>query len=155
MYHYTDGGLRNVWLANGYEIKTTPYGEGVVFHNLEGLPRSICMALSRKASLLTGAEFRYIRSAGMLLSQPALGKLMGIDGQSVARWEKTGKVPRWADKLIRLLYTAHAEGNEPIAKAVERIKTVERLVKQKIVVKETRGQWRPSLHDDDTTQMSA
>ena len=143
MYHYTDGGLRNVWLANGYEIKKTPFGEGVAFHNLDGLARSICMALTRKASILTGAEFRYIRSAGMLLSQPALGKLMGIDGQSVARWEKTSKVPRWADKLLRLLYTAQAEGSEPIAKAVER------LVKQKIVVKESRGQWRPSLHDDD------
>ena len=151
MYHYTDGGLRNVWLANGYEIKKTPYGEGVTVHNLDGLTRSICMALTRKASLLTGSEFRYIRSAGMLLSQPALGKLMGIDGQSVARWEKTSKVPRWADKLVRLLYTAQAEGNEPIAKAVERIKTVERLVKQKIVVKESRGQWRPILQDDDVT----
>ena len=100
MYHYTDGGLRNVWLANGYEIKQTPYGEGVSFHNLDGLTKSICMALTNKASLLTGAEFRYIRSAGMLLSQPALGKLMGIDGQSVARWEKTSKVPRWAAHLL-------------------------------------------------------
>ena len=58
-----------------------------------------------------------------LLSQPALGKLMGIDGQSVARWEKTSKVPRWADKLLRLLYTAQAEGSESNAKAVERIST--------------------------------
>jgi DNA-binding transcriptional regulator YiaG len=149
MYHYTDGGLRNVWLANGYEITQTPYGEGVSFHNLDGLTRSICMALTRKASPLTGAEFRYIRSAGMLLSQPALGKLMGIDGQSVARWEKTSKVPLWADKLARLLYTAQVNGDEPIAKAVERIKTVERLIKQKIVVRESRGQWRPSLQDDD------
>ncbi|HEY7803935.1 MAG TPA: hypothetical protein VIC30_05820 [Orrella sp.] len=91
MYHYTDGGLRNVWLANGYEIKQTPYGEGVVFHNLDGLTRCICLALTRKPSKLTGAEFRYIRSAGMLLSQPALGKLIGIDGQSVARWEKTAR----------------------------------------------------------------
>jgi DNA-binding transcriptional regulator YiaG len=123
MYHYTDGGLRNVWLANGYEIKKTPFGEGMTFHNLDGLARSICMALTRKACLLTGAEFRYIRSAGMLLSQPALGKLIGIDGQSVARWGKTSKVPRWADKLVRLLYTAQAEGSEPIAKAVERIIT--------------------------------
>jgi transcriptional regulator with XRE-family HTH domain len=85
----------------------------------------------------------------MLLSQPALGKLMGIDGQSVARWEKTSKVPLWADKLARLLYTAQVNGDEPIAKAVERIKTVERLIKQKIVVRESRGQWRPSLQDDD------
>ena len=149
MYHYTDGGLRNVWLANGYEITQTPYGEGVSFHNLDGLTRSICMALTRKTSPLTGAEFRYIRSAGMLLSQPALGKLMGIDGQSVARWEKTSKVPLWADKLARLLYAAQVNGDEPIAKAVERIKTVERLIKQKIVVRESRGQWRPSLQDDD------
>jgi putative transcriptional regulator len=151
MYHYTYGGLRNVWLANGYEIKQTPYGEGVAFHNLDGLTTSSCIVLTKKAGVLTGAEFRYIRSAGMLLSQPALGKLMGIDGQSVARWEKTSKVPRWADKLVRLLYTAQAEGNEPIAKAVERIKTVERLVKQKIVVKESRGHWRPSLHDEGAT----
>lgn len=149
MYHYTDGGLRNVWLANGYEITQTPYGEGVSFHNLDGLTRSICVALTRKASPLTGAEFRYIRSAGMLLSQPALGKLMGIDGQSVARWEKTSKVPLWADKLARLLYAAQVNGDEPIAKAVERIKTVERLMKQKIVIRESRGQWRPSLQDDD------
>ena len=149
MYHYTDGGLRNVWLANGYEIKKTPYGEGVAFHNLDGLTESICIALTKKAGVLTGTEFRYIRSAGMLLSQPALGKLMGIDGQSVARWEKTGKVPKWADKLVRLLYLAKARSNEPISLAVERVNTVERLVKQKIVVKESRGQWKPSLQDED------
>ena len=149
MYHYTDGGLRNVWLANGYVIKKTPFGEGVAFHNLDGLTESICISLTKKAGVITGSEFRYIRSAGMLLSQPALGNLMGIDGQSVARWEKTSKVPRWADKLVRLLYTAQAEGNEPIAKAVERIKTVERLVKQRIVVKESRGQWKPSLQDEE------
>ncbi len=149
MYHYTDGGLRNVWLANGYEIKQTPYGRGVSLHNLDGLTRSICLALARKTSPLSGAEFRYIRSGGMLLSQPAMGKLMGIDGQTVARWEKTSKVPRWADKLLRLLYAAHAEGNEPIAKAVARLNTVERLVKQKIIVKTSRGQWRPSLQDED------
>ena len=148
MYHYTDGGLSNVWLANGYEIKKTPFGEGVAFHNLDGLTESICIALTKKAGVLTGSEFRYIRSAGMLLSQPALGKLMGIDGQSVARWEKTGKVPKWADKLVRLMYLAQAQGNEPISSAVERVKTVERLVKQRIVVKESRGQWKPSLQDE-------
>lgn len=60
----------------------------------------------------------------MLLSQPALGKLIGIDG--------------------------HAQGNEPIANAVQRIKTVERLVKQKIVVTEFRGEWRMDLREDET-----
>lgn len=149
MYHYTDGGLRNVWLENGYEVKKTPYGEGIAFHDLDGLTMTICLALTDKVGVLTGTEFRYVRSAGMMLSQPALGKLMGIDGQSIARWEKTGKVPRWADKLARLLYLAHAQGNEPIKRAVERIKTVERLVKQKIVIKEQRGHWTPTLYEED------
>jgi transcriptional regulator with XRE-family HTH domain len=94
--------------------------------------------------VLTGVELRYIRSAGMGLSQPALGKLMGIDGQSIARWEKSGKVPRWADKLVRLLYAGHAQGNEPICRVMDRIKTVERIVKQRIVVQEKRGHWTPT-----------
>ena len=29
MYHYTDGGLQNVRLANGYRVQKTPYGEAV------------------------------------------------------------------------------------------------------------------------------
>jgi hypothetical protein len=76
------------------------------------------MALTRQASLLTGAEFRYIRSAGKLLSQPALGKLMGIDGQSVARWEKTSKVPRWADNLSNVEWLPLFSGQSIVAKIV-------------------------------------
>lgn len=144
MYHYTDGGLRNVWLANGFEIKKTPFGDAVTFHDSDGLTQAICQALTGKIGILTGVELRYIRSAGMGLSQPALGKLMGIDGQSIARWEKSGKVPRWADKLVRLLYAGHAQGNEPICRVMERIKTVERIVKQRIVVQEKLGHWTPT-----------
>ena len=78
---------------------------------------------------------------------------MGIDGQSIARWEKISKVPRWVDKLLRLLYTAHAEGNEPIANAVQRIQTVERLIKQKIIVTESRRKWRANLTNDDAVAL--
>ena len=153
MHHYTDGGLRNVWLANGYQIKKTPYGEAVAIHDGDGLTEAICIALTRKTGILTGVEFRYIRSAGMLLSQPALGKLLGIDGQSIARWEKSGRVPRWADKLVRLFYGAHAHGNEPIRRAVARVKTVERLVKQRIVVQEDRGHWKLSVEEEDAVEI--
>ena len=148
MYHYTDGGLKNVWLANGYTVRKTPYGDGVAIHDLEGLTEAICLALTEKAGVLTGAEFRYIRSA-MLLSQPALGKIIGVDAQSVARWEKTGRVPKWADKLVRLVYIAHANGNEPIKRSIDRVRTVERLVKQRIVVQESKRGWKPELQDEE------
>ena len=42
MYHYTDGGLRNVWLVNGYEVRKTPFGEAVAFHDGDGLTQAIC-----------------------------------------------------------------------------------------------------------------
>ena len=153
MYHYTDGGLRNVWLANGFEIKKTPFGDAVTFHDSDGLTQAICQALAAKIGVLTGVELRYIGSAGMGLSQPVLGKLMGIDGQSIARWEKSGKVPRWADKLVRLMYAAQAQGNEPICRVMERIKTVERIVRQRIVVQEDRGHWTHSV-EEGTDEMA-
>ena len=153
MYHYTDGGLRNVWLANGFEIKKTPFGDAVTFNDSDGLTQAICQALAAKIGVLTGVELRYIGSAGMGLSQPVLGKLMGIDGQSIARWEKSGKVPRWADKLVRLMYAAQAQGNEPICRVMERIKTVERIVRQRIVVQEDRGHWTHSV-EEGTDEMA-
>ena len=148
MYHFTDGGLRNVWLVNGYTEHDTPYGPGVSIHDADGLAAAICSALTRKPAPLTGAELRYVRAAGMLMSQPALGKLIGADGQSVARWEKSGRLPRWADKLVRLVYLAHAEGSVPIRRAVERNNTVERIVGQRIVVEEVRGRWVTSARGE-------
>ena len=147
MLQYTDGGLRNVWLASGYEVRQTRHGEAVLIRNQDGLTKAVCLALTGKTGHLTGVEFRYIRSAGMLASQAAMAKHMGVDAQTVARWEKTGKVPRWADKLMRLLYAAHAEGNQAIRKVVERANLVERLMHQRIVVQESPKGWESTIED--------
>jgi DNA-binding transcriptional regulator YiaG len=139
MHRFTDGGLQNVWLVNGYTVHSTPYGPAVSIHDMDGLARAICLALTQKRGVLSGKEVRYIRQAGMTLSQPGLGSLLGVDGQTIARWEKTGHVPKWADKFLRVIFTAHANGDEPVRKAVERAITVERLVSQRILVRETQG----------------
>ena len=98
MYHYTDGGLRNIWLANGYECMETPYGMAIAIRDLPGLSRAICGVLTRKDSKLTNAESRYLRQA-MLLSQPTL---VGI--------------------------TARADGNEHVKNIVDAMSGVERRV---------------------------
>lgn len=151
MYHYTDGGLKNVWLVNGYKIHKTPYGEGVSIEDLDGLCAAICLALAKKGSPLSGIEFRYIRSAGMKQSQAGLAKLLGNNEQAVARWEKSGKVPRWADKLVRLLYLAHADGDAPIASAIERINAIERAAKQKILLRTVKSGWASKIEQDDAS----
>ena len=112
MLHYTDGGLKNVWLKNGFEIRKTPYGEGVAIHDIDDLTNAICLALTNRSDYLTGVEFRYIRSAGMLLSVAALAFMMGVNTQTVARWEKHGRLPKWADRLIRALFIAHIDAGK-------------------------------------------
>jgi putative transcriptional regulator len=151
MYHYTDGGLRNVWLVNGYAIHDTPYGKGMSFHNLDGLTRAICLALIAKPRKLSGVEFRYIRQ-NMLLSQASLAKMLGCTEQSVSLWERYGKVSVWADKLLRIIYIAQVQGNTTVREAVERLNVVDRLINQRIVLQETEsGQWQSRAEEQAVT----
>jgi DNA-binding transcriptional regulator YiaG len=136
MLKFDDGGLRNVWLANGYETRKTPHGEATAIHDLDGLIQSVCSALVRKGGHLTGAEFRYLRQH-LRLSQASLGKLLGVSEQSVALWEKRSNIPVLADKHLRLLWTEKHEGNDTIARVMQRVNDVERLIHQKLVMKTT------------------
>jgi putative transcriptional regulator len=138
MYHYTDGGLKNVWLSNGFKVHKTPYGKAVSFTDLEGLTKAISLALTKKPSKLTGTEFRYLRQA-LLMSQPSLGRMLGVTNQAIAIWEKTGKVPKMADTAIRLIYTAHANGNEQVKNIVTALNESERFM---LVLSETSRGWK-------------
>jgi putative transcriptional regulator len=149
MYRWDDMGLKNVWLVNGYTLHETPYGQGVSFEDVEGLTRAVSLALARKSGKLTGAEFRYLRQAGLGMSQPSLGKVLGADAQSIARWEKSGKVPKWANRMIRLVFEAHADGDAAIRRVVERINDIDRLVNRRIVLEQTaRRGWRARTEED-------
>ena len=159
MYHYTDGGLRNVWLANGYKIKKTPHGDAVAIHDLDGLTAAICDAFVRKPKAMTRTEFRYIRTSGLLLSQAALGSALGVDAQTVARWEKDKYIPKMADKMIRLIYLEHANGNVRLKSAFETIRAVERAMNgpqpTKVVI-ESRGEhWQSRLEQQDEGEEAA
>lgn len=50
-------------------------------------------------------------------------------------------MPKWADKLVRLLYTAHADGFEPTQNVVARINDIDRLVNQNITLEATSEGW--------------
>lgn len=151
MYHYTDGGLRNIWLSNGYTVKQTPYGEAVSIQDLDGLTKAICNALIRKKTKLTGAEFRYIREA-MLMSQASMGKALGRSNQAVAIWEKTSKIPKAADLLLRVLYAAHADGNEKVKNLVHAMNTTERTIH--IIMQDTSKGWRSTETDEEPEELA-
>lgn len=144
MYHFTDGGLRNVWLENGYAEHTTPCGDGISFHDLDGLVIAICRAPCKKPGKLTGAEFRYIRNA-LLLSQKMLGQLVGYTEQAVAKWEKSGKVPKTIDLTIRLLFNEKHDGNWKVMSLIATLNDLDRASDAKIIVKEERAKWTSTI----------
>ena len=144
MYKYTDGGLRNVWLANGFAVKRTPYGEAVAIEDVPGLTRAICAALTKKPGRLTGAEFRYLR-LHFRLSQKGLGQLFGNTEQAVAIWEKTSKIPLLADKHLRLLWAERDDGNETINRLMDRLNIVERVTQSRLVLRETGTGWKSKV----------
>ena len=147
MHKFDDAGLKNIWLVNGFEEKRTPYGKAVAYHDVEGLTRAICKALSMKPARLSGVEFRYLRQH-LRMSQSALAKFFGNTEQAVALWERTGRVPKWADKMIRLIWRAREEGNEPIQRAIDRLNDIDRLLNQRIVLEETRRGWKTRIEEE-------
>lgn len=153
MYHFTDGGLRNVWLSNGYIEHKTPYGQGVSFSDLDGLVVAICRALCSKPGKLTGAEFRYIRTA-LLLSQKSLGKLFGYTEQAVAKWEKHGKVPKVVDAALRLIFIERHGGNKRVAATVDLLNAIDLISNAKIIVTEADSQWTSTIETEDNVQLA-
>lgn len=143
MFHYTSSGLRNIWLANGYHARKTAYGSALSIDNVEGLHRAIAMRLVNSKPRLTGAEFRFLRK-DLDLSQAKLASLFGNDAQTVALWEKTGRVPKWADRMIRLVYQEYTEGNAKIVALVGRLSNLDKAeYGKKWLFEDTRRGWQP------------
>lgn len=139
-YHYMESGLCNIWLASGYEFVETRYGRGIAIHDVPGLHALIGRILAKK-SRLTGAELRFLRKE-MGLSQRALGELLGASDQAVAKWEKTSRVPKTADRMTRLIYLEHMDGNAPIRATIERINDTDNAVSERIVAEESATGWK-------------
>jgi hypothetical protein len=55
------------------------------------------------------------------LSQAPLAGIFGKDVQSIARYEKRGRVPKMADRFLRVLYREHTDGNEKITEIIQRL----------------------------------
>ena len=103
-YHYTECGLDYVYLVDGFEVIESAYGPAVQVSNASKLDKAIALAVVRHQNRLSGQEVRFLR--GLLdMTQEELGRALGKDAQTVARWEK-GKteLPSTEDIAIRQIY---------------------------------------------------
>ncbi len=128
LYQYTGCGLDYIYLTNGYDIKETPFGEGVTIRNLDGLHRAIATDLVDDRPNWTGAELRFIRKE-LGFTQLTLGAFVSRDAQTVALWEKDKQpVPEEASNIIRGIYKSRLEGNVEFEKMIERINKLDRQI---------------------------
>ena len=96
--------MSHVFLLNGYHQARSEYGTLTSISNISGLHNAIGKNIVSKKTTLSGEEIRFLRKE-IDLSQKNLGLLLGVEDQTVARWEKgTVAIPRSADILLRGLY---------------------------------------------------
>jgi DNA-binding transcriptional regulator YiaG len=141
MYHYTEIGLQNVWLANGYNERKTSYGKAMSIENADGLHRAIGRKLACKSHLIA-AEFRFLRKE-MDLSQHRAASLLGTSEQTVALWERRGKIPKTADRMFRAIYLEMLDGNVKLKELIERMADLDRKDDEKMIFEDTEGEWLP------------
>jgi DNA-binding transcriptional regulator YiaG len=120
MYHYTDSGLSNVWLVNGYRRHRTAYGPGVSIDALKALHRAIGLWIVQKPKPLTGAELSFLRQE-LDLSQKRLAEIVGETAPTVSLWERRGRIPKLADRTLRALYRETVGGNPRIRDIVQQL----------------------------------
>jgi transcriptional regulator with XRE-family HTH domain len=106
-YHYTECGLDNVWLENGFERRDFGgYGSAVAVHDEKGLWTVLGRSIAHQDSRMVGQELRFLRTV-LGWTQAELGARLGYkDGQIVAKWEKAshGIVPMNADTFVRAAF---------------------------------------------------
>lgn len=146
MYHYTECGLKDVWLLNGFKELSTPYGKAVSVDRADLLDRAIAGLLVDKPRKLRGAEFRFLRKQ-LAQSQVSLATAWGLSHETVAKWERTGNLPAMADRFIRAYWKEVQDGNAHIVELLARLASADAAsnnenVHEKIVLKETRSGWK-------------
>lgn len=143
MYHYKDSGLDNIYLVNGFEKHETAYGAGVAIDDIDGLHKAIGKWLATVPKPITGAELRFLRHE-LDLSQKKLGLMMGKSEQAIGRWERGSAkaIDPAADRLIRIFYVEHVEGNGSVRSLIEKLCLSDQLEHVRCQLEERNGRWR-------------
>lgn len=144
MYHYTESGLDNIFLVNGYRYHPTPYGEGVSIQDTAGLHKAIGRWLVSQPQPLHGAELRFLRLE-MEQTQRDLAAFLGSTEQTLRLWEKhrCRAMPRTADRLLRALYSDYVGGDGSVRRMLERLAQLNEGEPVQGRFHEINGGWKP------------
>ncbi|WP_321816755.1 MULTISPECIES: hypothetical protein [unclassified Paraburkholderia] len=67
--------------------------------------------------------------------------LLGTSEQTVALWEKSGKIFKTADRMFRAIYVETIDGNVKMKELIERVADVDRKADERLVFEDKEGVW--------------
>ena len=142
MYHYTESGLDNVFLIDGYTIHQTAYGDGVSIDDTDGLQKAIGRWLVSQPTPINGAELRFIRLE-MERTQRALASRLGTTEQTLRLWEKNRAkdIPGPADRLLRAIYSDLVGEHKSVSALVDRLAELDQIERADAHMRETERGW--------------
>lgn len=124
-YEYRECGLEGIYLHNGYDIVEHEGQNYVSITDTIGLNRIIGEFLVSNRKVLSADEIRFLRKT-LDFTQSELGRWMGKDSQTVARWEKgETQIPVVADRLLRAIFQLNTMDPEEREKFVELLRNIE------------------------------
>ena len=142
-YHYTECGLSNIFLRNGFEVSEFEGEECYAVHDTEGLHKAIGLEILNKTTLLNGEEVRYLRKE-CGLSQKDLADILGVKDQSVANYEKEiTEQLKSSDLVIRLQYAAHIQSEVNVTSLQLRL-SLDATDRSEVDFSEQEGEWASS-----------
>jgi DNA-binding transcriptional regulator YiaG len=143
MYHYAECGLDNIYLHNGYDESELDGEEYISIDAINELHATIGGLLVDKNTALSPSEFRFLRTE-LNLSQKALGAVMDVDSQTIARWEKgSTQIPRASDIVLRAIYLESQDKDSSVALMLKTLSETEaQETIEKIVLAEVNHYWK-------------
>lgn len=143
-YEYKESGLEGIFLHNGFDKLEHDGQMYVSVADTEGLHRCIGHWLIAHRKSLAPSDIRFLRKV-MYLTQSELGRWIGKDGQTVARWEKgEHPIPSTADRLIRAIYQSMVDpdGCNDFLNLLKTIEDMDELTPRRVELYLRDGRWR-------------
>jgi DNA-binding transcriptional regulator YiaG len=123
-HHYRECGLDDVYLISGFEEQKTRYGTAVAIQDIPGLHQAIGLRIINEGKPIAPREFRFLRK-NMDLTQEALARRLGVDSQTVARYEKDEtSIPTPTDRVLRLMFWFHISSPEQQQKFLDEVRSM-------------------------------
>jgi DNA-binding transcriptional regulator YiaG len=143
LLHYTECGLSNIYLRNGYECRTTDYGEAITIHDLDGLHKVIGLSLVENKPQLDGEEVKFLRKE-LDLPQSDMAQFLGVSESSIRAWENDrSEISEPAERILRLIYREHIAGDGSVRGIIEHISKLDRDIhEEKLEFEESSEGWR-------------